>query len=367
MRILMLSPHPSVRGPLPKHTPLLVASLRELGCEVDVEPWGRHSETEGPLAKLFGRMGDVLRLRKIILRGEYDVVVVKTAHDYATLARDICLVTSVQRRTSRLVVQLHGSQAQRLAGPGDWPFRTATRLLASRCDAVLLLSSEEEREWRSFYPTCSYHVVANPFRPDPGWQGLKRRSADPTDQLRILYCGRLLREKGVFDLLEAVGQLDRSLPWSLVLAGAGPASGQLEQMAFELGIADRVSLVGYLQGDSLAQLYVDSDVLVLPTYWYEGFPTVISEAMGLGLPIVTTRTRGVADHLVEGENALFVAARDSRALCSALSRVLVDSQLREDMAEANRAEVLKFDPSLVARGYLDVLERVVAQPAARDA
>ena len=62
-----------------------------------------------------------------------------------------------------------------------------------------------------------------------------------------------------------------------------------------------------VDGDQLAAAYQSSDLFVLPTYWFEGFPTAITEAMDRETPIITTRTRGIGDHLDAGVNALFIS------------------------------------------------------------
>jgi glycosyltransferase involved in cell wall biosynthesis len=80
--------------------------------------------------------------------------------------------------------------------------------------------------------------------------------------------------------------------------------------------------------------------------------------MSAGLPIITTKTRGIADHLDEGTNAIFVPPRDSAALSRALERILDDALLRKRMAEANRKKVDEFAPSRVAAHYLDTLREI---------
>jgi glycogen(starch) synthase len=97
---------------------------------------------------------------------------------------------------------------------------------------------------------------------------------------------------------------------------------------------------------------------VLPR-WFDGFPTVIAEAMHAGLPIVTTPLRGMADHLENGINALLVPPRDPAALAEALGHLLGDSRLAHRMAEANRSAVKKFAPSAVANEYRHVLNDVL--------
>jgi glycosyltransferase involved in cell wall biosynthesis len=96
----------------------------------------------------------------------------------------------------------------------------------------------------------------------------------------------------------------------------------------------------------------------LPTSLPEGFPTAILEAMSAGLPLVTTASRGPADHLVDGQNALFVPAHDPPALARALIRLLRDDRLRREMGDANREKVREFDPDVVAVEYRTALERI---------
>ena len=103
---------------------------------------------------------------------------------------------------------------------------------------------------------------------------------------------------------------------------------------------------------------------VLPTYFAEGFPLSVMEAMGHGLPIITTPIRGCADYLSDGENALFVPARDPAALARAVERLLGDDALRARMSAANLARVADFAPARVMPHYADIL-RAAAAAAAR--
>src|SRR5947209_7723018 len=82
MRVIMLAPHPNVSGPLNKHTPILVDHLRRLGFEVDIAAWGRHTDEE-PLGRRFlSRLTDVVRLRDRVAGRGYDVMLVKTSHEW---------------------------------------------------------------------------------------------------------------------------------------------------------------------------------------------------------------------------------------------------------------------------------------------
>jgi len=145
----------------------------------------------------------------------------------------------------------------------------------------------------------------------------------------------------------------------LLVVGSGANERQVKARMARLDLSDCVTLTGYLTGDLLEKAFQTSNVFVLPTYWMEGFPVVIGEAMSAGLPIVTTHVRGAADHLEEGINACFVPQRDPAALSETLIRLLANPITLAKMAQANREKIKEFAPLVVAQRYLRVLEEVV--------
>lgn len=360
LRILMLVPNPNIHGPLPKHTPLLVEALRQLGCSVRTEFWGRQREGETLAEKSIGRVRSIANVYRALRSETFDVMVVKTAHDWATLARDIPLVVACRRLSPRIVIQFAGSRSDRLVVPGSGFFKSATRLLVELSDAAMVLSSQEQQQWQRFAPAKPFYVVQNPFLPleVPGVSdrhiGVVRRN-EPV----LLFVGRLIAAKGIFELLTAMPTILSQVQCHLLVAGDGDEAYQVRQCIQRLGLEGNVTMTGYITGGSLATIYDAASILVLPTFFDEGFPTVISEAMSAGLPIVTTRIRGAADHLEEGINALFVQPHDPDGLAESLIHLLNDAPLRQRMAQANREKVKEFAPERVAPLYLKVLTDVV--------
>ena len=372
LRVLMLVPSPGIDGPLPKLVPLLVESLRRRDCEVDTACWSRHAEDESLPAKLAGRTSDLLTVCRRLATRRYDVLFVHTAHTWAGLARDVPLVLLSRWLCDRRVVQFHGSSPDRLLGPGSLLFKAVSRALISQVDAVLVLSEEERREWSTFFPHGRFEVVTNPFlpvaaHPEQGASGPSRRPSETSPDLSrpgdhepvLLFVGRLMREKGVFDLVEALRELRLEVACRLVVAGDGPAAPEMRGRVARLGLTSVVTFCGYLGGDDLQRAYRQADVFVLPTYYAEGFPTVIVEAMGAGLPIVTTLLRGALDHLDEGVNALFVEPRRPDLLADALRRLLADDDLRVAMGRRNASKVEEFAPDTVSERYVSILQSVV--------
>jgi glycosyltransferase involved in cell wall biosynthesis len=359
----MLSPRANVQGPIPKITTLLLDPLRAAGCEITVESWGRQSDTETLADKVIGRVRDIIRVRSLVSAVRFDVMIVKTSHEWMSLLRDVPLLVVTRRRVPVIVAEFHGGNSDRLAAPGNYAFKWATQMLFRRIDGAFVLSSEEARTASAFYPRGKFRVIVNPFvssEHDRDASRAERLPAVPT----LLFAGRLLPEKGVLDTVEAFAVLHARLPCHLVIAGTGPAAEDVAARVAALGLSGSVTVAGLLSHDELVARYRAADIFVLPTYWGEGFPTVLAEAMSAGLPIVTTRLRGIADHLEEGVNALFVPPRAPEALAEAMGRLLEDNELRGRMSAANRAKVRDFEPVKAAEIYLRALAELVPVTAA---
>jgi glycosyltransferase involved in cell wall biosynthesis len=126
--------------------------------------------------------------------------------------------------------------------------------------------------------------------------------------------------------------------------------GRLQQRIRELGVQDRVHLVGALQDPH--QALAEADVFVLSST-SEGFGSSVLAAMARGVPVVATRVGGVPDLLANGSGML-VEPQSPDALAGAVRLVLSDSVLRESLARKARAELPKYTASAMAEQVLSV-------------
>jgi glycosyltransferase involved in cell wall biosynthesis len=357
----MLSPHTTVAGPVPRHTPLLVDALVAAGCEITSFPWGRHGDDDSLLVRMWSRVKDVGRARQIARDGDFDIIVVKTTHQWTSMLRDLPFLLVTRRIARRIVLQFHGGNSDLLQGSGSWAFKAASRLLFELVDGVLLLSTEEERAVAGFYPRGRFRTVINPYqRPaerDTGTPRPQVRSQRGNETPTLMFVGRLTELKGAIDAVEGFALVRAKRPLRLVMAGSGPLKDALRDRADALGFGADLVLLGQVGGGSLRGLYRDADVFLLPSYT-EGFPTVITEAMDAGLPVITTCLRGMADQLVAERNTLFVTPGVPAEIAAAIERLLDDDQLRSRMSEANRRKVEDFAPAAAARIYLDALGQI---------
>jgi glycosyltransferase involved in cell wall biosynthesis len=235
-------------------------------------------------------------------------------------------------------------------------FKLATAILLALVDGVMVLSTEEQRQLQAFRSHPPVFTVKNPYiRVFPSVPPEPTNASVPA---RALFVGRLIEEKGIFDLVEAFTALLEETQCDLVMVGEGDQEWKLRERIRRLGLENHVTLPGYLSGSTLSDRYRESTIFVLPS-WSEGFPTVLAEAMDAGLPIVTTRIRGAADHLIDGENALFTEPRDVKGLASAIKTLLRNRELRVKMRSANRKRIRMFEPEVVGAEYLQVLHSLI--------
>lgn len=180
----------------------------------------------------------------------------------------------------------------------------------------------------------------------------------------FLYVGRLVKEKGVFDLLEAYAGLEPALreKTALVLAGSGPAKDELVRKA-ALIRPGSIIFPGFIHREEIADYYALADSLVFPT-WSDPWGLVVNEAMACGTPVIASSAAGCADDLLEHEgNGLVVEPRDIEGLRRAMHRAVVDPDARRSWGGRARERVRLNSPEAWGRGFAEAAFRVLGRAA----
>jgi glycosyltransferase involved in cell wall biosynthesis len=183
------------------------------------------------------------------------------------------------------------------------------------------------------------------------------RSAQDTDATSrpvryIVACGRLHRQKGFDLLLRAFARLGAA-DLTLVLLGEGPERSSLESMGRELGVASRLVMPGFVANPW--PWVARAAAFVLPSRW-EGFASVLVEAMACGSPVVAADCQyGPREILRDGEAGLLVRAGNIESLSAAIRKVLTDRPFARELAVRGRQRALDFDAPVVARHYADLV------------
>lgn len=182
-------------------------------------------------------------------------------------------------------------------------------------------------------------VSAEEFQPAPA-------PAESTP-FTIVCVARLEAKKGHVDLIDACAELvRRGIDLRCRLIGEGSRRGAIEARTSQLGIADRVELLGARKREEVRETIASAHVFVLPSVVdpdgrADGIPVALMEAMAMCRPVVTTRVTGIPELVEDEVSGLLVAPGDAGALAEAIDRVRLDPALRARLAETGRGRVLQ--------------------------
>jgi glycosyltransferase involved in cell wall biosynthesis len=283
--------------------------------------------------KLLAALGGFARLVWLLVRDGRAVLHVHSA-SRASFWRKCVFMSVGLAAGCPILFHLHGGGFRRFyeleCGPGR---RRVVRLFLDRAACVIVLS-EAMRAWLTSV-TGNRRIVCIPNPADaPAYAAVEQ----PRDL--VLFAGRIEREKGVFDLLEAFAAIRAQVPGiTLVCAGEGVRDA-LAQRAAQLGIQDALRLPGWLDRDAIQDLLRRAAVFVLPSY-AEGQPMSLLEAMAAGTPVIATTVGGVPELVTHRETGFLVAPGDAAALQQCLREVLLDRRTSVRIAAAARASVLE--------------------------
>jgi 1,4-alpha-glucan branching enzyme len=167
------------------------------------------------------------------------------------------------------------------------------------------------------------------------------------DELLVCYLGRLVYEKGVHILIEAMGLVASQIPQvKLLIAGIGPAQEWLEELA--LPHAEHVQFLGFLADIDKHYLLKHAELFVAPSL-YEPFGISLLEAMASGTPVIVSEVGGLTEIVEHGVNGCIVPPNDMRALALQIMELLQSPEYRIQLAETARANVaIDFNLSHIA-------------------
>ena len=227
------------------------------------------------------------------------------------------------------------------------------------CDRVVCVSEAARRRCLEAGLPEGQVVVVPDFVDCRHFDAAAVPAARSDDRPQVCSVGRLSREKGHRVLLKAMAAVLRSVPEArLQICGDGPERPALARQSEASGLAEHVSLSGFVQ-DTRPTLAA-ADIFVMPSL-SEGLGGAVLEAMAMGKPVVATDAGGLPEAVVDGETGLIVPAGDAEALAEAMMDLLGDPARARKMGIAGRERALKhFDRRRIVDRMVSLYEEVLA-------
>ncbi len=178
----------------------------------------------------------------------------------------------------------------------------------------------------------------------------------PSNATLCLSLGRLHSSKAFDTLIRAVSALPDVYLW---IAGEGPNRSELECLINELGVSERINLLGWRS--DRAALFAAADICVFPSR-YEPFGTVFVQAWAHKTPLVTTDSAGPKQFVRHESDGLITPIDDIEEMSTAISRIIKDNKLKENIVKNGyQCYLQEFTKEVAVRSYLDYFEEIRSQ------
>ena len=334
MRVLILHPDPRIVGGVQLYFQKISGRFN---MHVDHFIVGKRPEEKHLLEKARRLIFDYARFLSELKTGNYDVVHVNPALDFNMFFRDGFFHYLAKRKNKKTVVFFRGWQKSfesKIERYGLWIFK----LLFQGANAFIVLSEDFKDVLLSW--NCSKPILREVTIIDDDMLS----DFDVQDTIdtrltrsrwRILFLARIVREKGLYETIEAFEILTRKYPeCELIIAGEGDESDNARAFVHQRSIGN-VSFPGFVKGRDKTDLMKSAHLLCLPTSYGEGLPNSITEAMAFGLPVVTRPVGGIADFFKNGEHGFATLSRDPEMISNFMETILVDKPLYRKISMNN--------------------------------
>lgn len=178
-------------------------------------------------------------------------------------------------------------------------------------------------------------------------------------QLNFIFLGRICQRKGAFDLIKAFANLNilaQKEVCCLTLAGDGEIE-KAQQLIESLNLTNHIHLTGWVAQEERDNLLAKADIFVLPSY-NEGLPMALLEAMGWGLPVITTPVGGISEVINTGENGLLFNPGNIQQLSDSMNALAKNKGLRDYLGNNARASVTPLDINKYSVSLRDIYRLV---------
>jgi len=322
--VVMIGPCPDAKGGMAS----VVAVYRANGLFSDGRCCYLTTATEGgAVQKIWVAVLALVRFVALLVLGRVSILHVHGA-SHGSFWRKRFFMRLARLFSVPVIFHLHGGEFMQFVDERlDAPTRQRVIDTLGACRLIYCLNQEIGCWLRTLVPGVRVQVMPNPI--DLSAYPKSNAAREPI----VLFLGRLEREKGVFDLVEAVANIaERVSGISLVLCGAGSAKFALQQLAEQKGIGALVEFPGWVDGQAKADLLQRAGVFVLPSY-AEGMPIAVLEAMAAATPVVASSVGAVVEMLEGGASGFVVEPGNVSMLGQAILSALIDANVTGAMTE----------------------------------
>ncbi len=356
--VLIISPAPRVQGGVSAFAEMLKTHL--VRCKVTSLFVGRIHPQESFVTLIWRNIKMLVDVVKLTSENKFDVIHINPSFNTKSLIRDgLILMILRMRNFHNIMVYFHGFDTQ--TAKCTYRFIVLRRLFAwvlNDAKCIVVLAPEFKELLIEMGVNIPPIIIGRTMFDGQEFTGITENNARPN----ILFMSRFDKRKGMYELLEAFANIARDFPETdLILAGDGEESEGLHAHVKILGLDGRIKFPGYVLGKEKYELLCNCTLFALPTYFPEGMPIALIEAMAAGKPLLTAQAGGIANIMKEPDNGIVLDTVNAENIENALRKLLADKNYLEKTGAHNKAYGwANFEATIVA-GEIEALYHEIAR------
>lgn len=318
VKICMVVQNPTVKGGIAA----VVSGYRGSALEKDFDIKYIESYIDGnKFTKLMKAFCGYIHFAKVILVDRPKILHIHSSFG-ASFYRKLPFIYMANWTGIPIINHCHGADFETFFLQAHERKKSLVKKAYNKCSLIIALSGEWKNRLSLIVPTEKIEVIENYsiLTKIALTERLKRKSNH-----QVLFLGEIGKRKGCYDIPSIVEKVVQVLPKvKFIIAGTGEVEG-IKSILIEKGIEKNVIFPGWVRDEEKDRLLRESDVFFLPSY-HEGMPMSILDAMGYGLPIVSTNIGGIPNLVVDGQNGYICSPGDVNAFTERLVSLLKSEQ-----------------------------------------
>lgn len=285
---------------------------------------------------------------------QYDIIIIENRPGYALKLKNIT--------TAKLVYHLHNNKIDKQIDKAKELYEAATLILTvsdyiKRC--VLTINSKDNKT-KTIYNGIGLSAFSKNSNVSRSTLGFNE------NDLVLVFSGRVNRDKGIMELVEAMQLIKNNLHIKLMIIGSTFFANATNDDAFTKklktkaeSLKERIIFTGFIPYSKMPNYLQMADLAIIPSIWDDPFPTTVLEAQAMGLPIITTRRGGIPEEVTE-RNAILLETNEHfvENLANAILDLYKHPEKRKAMAIASIERSKLFDKETYAKNIFAAIENL---------
>lgn len=279
------------------------------------------------LTKLLKGISGYFHFAKVLLLDKPDLIHIHSSFG-ASFFRKIPFIYMASLAKKPIVNHIHGADFDEFYVNASEKKKKKIKKIYGKCSVLIALSEEWKENLSQIVSKDKIVIIQNYsiIHED----ALKERLSRECNNT-VLFLGELGKRKGCYDIPDVAEKVIKEIPMArFILAGAGSSEDEtaIKKMFIDKGISSNISFPGWIRGKEKDKLLREADVFFLPSY-NEGMPMSILDAMGYGLPVVSTNVGGIPKIVRNGENGFCCEVGDINTFVKSIVQLLQNNIKRE--------------------------------------